>query len=406
MTLDTSERAFAAETESARLLDDLAAFVRRYVVLDRHQADTVALWICHTYVHEAAELSPYLAISSAEMRSGKTTLMKLLERLVSRPWRVITPSEAVVYRKIDRTNPTLLLDEYDAIWADRDQEPLRALLNAGNEPGTTVPRCAGANRDELVDYAVYCPKALAGIGKLPATIADRSIEIRMKRKAPLEEIERFRRREVTEQAEPLHQELDTWGPFHADELSEARPTIPDELNDRAADGWEALLAIADLAGGSWPGRGRRAALVLSGEEDEEQSTGLLLLADVKAVFENREEDRIHTSDLIEALAAFEESPWGEWWWSSDVGKPTKGAPRRLAHLIKPYGPRSHDVRIGDKVAKGYREEDFLDPWTRFLPPPPENPLQARQALQPTRHGDSDVADVADVAPFDGTRRDQ
>jgi hypothetical protein len=67
------------------------------------------------------------------MRSGKSTLIEHLEMVVERPWKVITPTEAVVFRKLDRDQPTLLLDEYDAIWKDRDQEPLGALLNAGNK---------------------------------------------------------------------------------------------------------------------------------------------------------------------------------------------------------------------------------------------------------------------------------
>jgi hypothetical protein len=244
----------AEETDTALLLGDIAAFVRRYVVLDQHQADAVALWIAHTHALDAAELSPYLAISSAEMRSGKSTLLDLLALLASRPWQVITPSEAVVFRKVDRDRPTLLLDEYDAIFSQKEQEPLRALLNAGNRPRTTVPRCAGANRDEIKDFSIFCAKALAGIGKLPPTVADRSIEIRMKRKAPTEAVERSRWRELEKRAEPIHQSLRGWADHYTDDLTIARPEIPEELNDRAADGWEPLLAIADLAGGPGPSK--------------------------------------------------------------------------------------------------------------------------------------------------------
>jgi hypothetical protein len=150
----------------SQILDDVGAFIRRYVVVTPEQAAALTLWVAHTHCVDSFEISPYLAISSAEKRSGKTTTMKLLEVLAARPWRVVTPSEAVVYRKIDRDRPTVLLDEYDTIFKDRDYEPLRALLNAGNEPGTTVPRCGGANRDQLIDFKIYAAKALAGIGRL------------------------------------------------------------------------------------------------------------------------------------------------------------------------------------------------------------------------------------------------
>jgi len=35
------------------------------------------------------------------------------------------------------------------------------------------------------------------------------------------------------------------------------------LNDRAGDIWEPLLALADLAGGDWPGKARQAAVALN-----------------------------------------------------------------------------------------------------------------------------------------------
>ena len=67
---------------SAILLDDVARFVRRFVVLTEAQADTLALWVAHTHAFEAAETTPYLAITSAEKRSGKTRLLEVLELLV------------------------------------------------------------------------------------------------------------------------------------------------------------------------------------------------------------------------------------------------------------------------------------------------------------------------------------
>jgi hypothetical protein len=78
-------------------------------------------------------------------RSGKTRLLDVLELLVANPWRVITPSEAVVFRKIDADSPTLLLDEVDAIFspkANGTTEGLRALLNAGpvSCPGSAARR--------------------------------------------------------------------------------------------------------------------------------------------------------------------------------------------------------------------------------------------------------------------------
>jgi hypothetical protein len=135
--------------------------VRRFIVLTAEQTDALALWALHTHVYEAFDCSPLLAISSPEKRTGKSRLLRVLELVVARPWQVVRPSEALTFRKIDRDRPTLLLDETDTIFGrGSEHEGLRALLNAGNERGVSVPRWAGPQRDRLDEFEVYCPKAL------------------------------------------------------------------------------------------------------------------------------------------------------------------------------------------------------------------------------------------------------
>src|SRR5262249_48866311 len=143
-----------------------------------------------------------------ERRSGKSRLLDVLQLLVARPWRAIEPTEAVMFRKIERDTPTLLLDEADAIFGKKREttEGLRALLNAGNARGTLVPRWGGAEQ-EVPEFSVFCAKALAGIGALPDTIADRSVRIAMKRKVRGEDCERFRRRRAEDAAEPVRDRL-------------------------------------------------------------------------------------------------------------------------------------------------------------------------------------------------------
>ena len=76
-----------------------------------------------------------------------------------------------------------------------ENEELRAILNAGFERGSKVRRCVGPNHD-LKDFAVFCPKALAGIGRLPDTVSDRCIPIHLIAKKKSDKIQRFRKREV------------------------------------------------------------------------------------------------------------------------------------------------------------------------------------------------------------------
>src|SRR4029453_12144657 len=106
-------------------------------------------------------------------------------------------SEAARFRKMEREKPTILLDESDALWGAKTdgREGLRALLNAGYRRGATVPRGVGGRSGVGVqDFPVFGPKALARLaGKLPRTIASRSIPIRLRRRTKGEQAERFRR---------------------------------------------------------------------------------------------------------------------------------------------------------------------------------------------------------------------
>jgi Protein of unknown function (DUF3631) len=360
-----------AEARSlAMLLEAIDEFLRRFVVLADLQAVAVVLWTAHTYVHDAFDCSPYLWATSPVKRSGKSRLLDVLELLVARPWRVVSPSEAVVYRKIESSHPTLLLDEVDAIWRARrgseNHEGLRALLNAGNRRGVRVPRCAGSRGDQLVEFDTYCPKALAGIGDLPDTVADRSITVAMKRRTRTEPVERFRRRELRESGDALRDDLAAWAEGAVVELEQARPDLPDELDDRAADAWEPLLAIADMAGGDWPRRAPAAALELSAGERDDESLAIRLLADIHRTFDSRPDvDRFATKDLLELLSADDEAPWSTY--DRRTGKGLSAA--QLARLLHPFGVLSRTVRLPDDVrAKGYLRESFEDVWKRYVTP--------------------------------------
>jgi Protein of unknown function (DUF3631) len=143
---------------------------------------------------------------------------------------------------------------------------LRAILNAGNRPGASVARCVGDGaKQSVVDFSVYCPKLLAGIdtGRLPDTISDRAIKLEMKRKTTGEAVERFYLRDVEPIADPLRDRLAAWALSNMQQLADARPELPGELDDRAGEAWEPLFAISDLAGTVWPSRARAAALALS-----------------------------------------------------------------------------------------------------------------------------------------------
>jgi len=201
-----------SSVDLAGVIDSICEFLQRYVVFaSPAQPIVIALWIAHTWILDSWDCTPYLHISSPEKRSGKTRLLDLLELLVKAVWRAISPSESVLYRKIENDQPTLLLDEVDTIFSgnkDERKEPLRALLNAGFERKAKVPRCVGQGSNYRVqEFAVFCAKAFAGIGKLPDTVSDRSIPILLNRRSSEEKIERFRQRDAERTARVIRERL-------------------------------------------------------------------------------------------------------------------------------------------------------------------------------------------------------
>jgi hypothetical protein len=366
----------------ADYLEAVRAFLTKYVVFaSNHEPLAIALWVAHCYRVDDFEVSPLLAVTSAEMRSGKTRVLDVLELLVPRPWRSVIPSAAVVYTILARRPRwTLLLDEADTIFGPRTSdkhEDLRAILNAGNRQGTPVMRVRlDGKRREAEEFDIFGPKVAAGIGDLPPTVTDRAIVIRMRRRAPSEPIAKFRTRSAREEAGELPV-LD-WGALEIETTAD----VPDDLNDRAADSWEPLLAIAAAAGGSWPAAARLAAVSLATDEEVPVSIGMRLLADIREAF--GVDDHVPTNDLLARLHDLDEAPWADWY-----GKPLTA--RALARLLGPYRIVPVKRRLAGTQLRGYFRSDFSDAWDRYVPVPVSGPVPSVPTVS-NAHGGTDGPD--------------
>lgn len=255
---------------TGELLDAVRDFIGRYVLLPGEAESTViALWVLHTWALDAADATPYIAVTSATPRCGKTRLIETLRLLVRKAWHASSISEAALFRRVEAEHPTLLLDEVDAIFGAGPREPLRAVLNAGNRRGSTVTRAEGKGYRE---FPIYCAKLLAGIdnGTLPDTVRDRSIEIRMRRRDD-EPVQRLRARPAEREADPLVFSLEMWALAVIPLLERIEPDLPAALSDRASDACEPLLQIADLAGADHASRARRAVEALCAPESAPQT---------------------------------------------------------------------------------------------------------------------------------------
>jgi hypothetical protein len=348
----------------AGLLDNIHSFIGRFVAYPSEYAHVAhTLWIAHTHLMDAWESTPRIAFLSPEPESGKTRALEVSELLVPRPVEAINVSPAYLFRKIasEDGRPTILYDEVDTVFGPKakDNEEIRGLLNAGHRRGAVAGRCVVRGKIvETEELPAYCAVALAGIGDLPDTILTRSVIVRMRRRAPNEHVEPWRRRLHLKEGEELRSQLVAWAARVAKQATDAWAEMPDGIADRAADVWEALLGVADAAGGDWPERARVAAVALvTSSKESTPSLGIRLLTDLREVWGDAD---VRTTEYL--LTSLHKMP--ESWWSDLKGRPLSD--RGLAVRLRHYGIKPKVVRIGEFTQRGYAREDLFDNWNRYL----------------------------------------
>ena len=116
-----------------QLLSDLEKTINEYAVLPPHGDTAVVLWVLFSHLHGTAGFSPILAATSPTAACGKTTLLTLLTALCPRAIAASGFSVAALFRVIETSHPTLLIDELDSFLSG--DEALRGLLNSGHSRG-------------------------------------------------------------------------------------------------------------------------------------------------------------------------------------------------------------------------------------------------------------------------------
>lgn len=343
----------------AALLDDLAALCRRFVILPRHADKALALWCCLSYLVDAVDVLPILNVTSPEKRCGKSTLLSVIIRLVHRPLLASNITPSAMFRAVDLWRPTLIIDEADT-FITPDNEDLRGIINSGHTRDTAFVIRTCGDSHEPRRFSTWAAKAIAGIGNLPGTVRDRSVEIELKRRTCHEPIEKLRLA-GPEIFETIRRRCARFAADIRRSLLGRRPEIPAALHDRAADNWWPLLAIAEIAGEGWPAMARDAALALAGAEQEAVSINVELLADIKDIFDTRGVDRISTAMLIEDLCADSDKPWATW----NKGKPI--SPHQLSRRLKEFSISPSTIRLPDwSTPRGYHLHQFNDAFCRYI----------------------------------------
>jgi len=317
--------------------------------------------VIHAFAIDAFQVSPILSITSATKRCGKSTLLAVLYSLVSKPLMASSISPAVLFRTIEIYQPCLLLDEADTLNLG-DYHDLRGMLNSGHlRSGAVVLRTVGDDYEPRA-FTVWCPKAVACIGNLPDVLVDRSVVIDLKRKVSGAGPERLSLPDLAGgENNHLQMKAARWSADNLDVLRASRPDVPPGLNDREADNWRPLLAIADLAGGEWPEKAREAARVLSDAVETAEEISVSLLRDLAAIFAEIADGFMPTQDILDELHGLDERPWSTW----KRGQPLNA--HNLARLLKPFGLHPDQVRYGKDVVRGYTPADFAEVFRVYLP---------------------------------------
>jgi putative DNA primase/helicase len=344
------------EVDGAALLDELAEVCLRHVVMPEPAAHAVALWILHTFVFSVVLITPRLLFKSPQKRSGKTTLLTLVGAMASRALMSANISASAVFRTIEEAQPTLLIDEADTFLPDNEE--LRGVLNAGFMRGGQAIRTVGEDHEPRV-FSCWCPVAIATIKKLPDTIEDRAVAITLKRRRKDEKVTRLRLDRLASLA-PLASKAQRWANDNVAAIEAADPEIPNQLNDRAADCWRVLLAIADRIGKHWPMRAREAAVTLALDNEDIETVLTQLLADLRDLFAEKGNE-LFSSEIVDALGGMEDRPWAEY------GKRRQPITKvQLARLLAQLKIRPRDIRRGTLNGKGYRLDQFTDQFERYL----------------------------------------
>jgi hypothetical protein len=313
-------------------------------------------------------------------------------------------------------------------------ETIRALINSVfNREGSTQGKWIVTDAGPVPRlFSTWSPVWLAGIKAVPRTIEDRAVHIALRRKLPSDKVKRLRLRDGPEFA-IFRRKAARFAADNERQLRDIEPPSPVELEeagDRAADTWDSLLAIADVAGGDWPRRARAAALVLAGVRDEDDNTTAIsmdgddeleLLADIRAILfaidayapdaqalrtDNQlavvalntarslaeagqpsakaptvtpaiKGDQLATA--LGTISLFPDRRWSEW----AYGKPIRS--HHITKILREYGIVPRTTRLsGSQTMRGFARADLEDAFARYVSSSPAGASWGSK-LEPDRH---------------------
>jgi hypothetical protein len=339
--------------------------LHEYLALQPHEYVAVALWALHTHVYDRFLITPRLAIRSPVADCGKTTLLDIVAKLAARPAKFDSITTAAIFRLTDNVHPTLLIDEADNLGiALNPNGRLRAVFNSGHRKGGAV---ANLEDGRLRQFSTFAPLALALpdiILGLPRTLNSRAITITMQRHDGKQPLRRLEAGLADPALDVAYHQILLW---RREVVLDPDPVLPAGLRNRFADNWRPLISIADSLG--WSEQAREAMLVFA-SEFKDADAKIVLLSDIRRVFDARKEDRLPTKTLLADLHALDASDWCEFRGVRGDQQPHKLRDTELAAMLREFGIRPRAIWPPNRTAesksqKGDRRHQFEDAWSKY-----------------------------------------
>lgn len=360
-TISFTTQAQINKIDIEKNLDLIVQYLNKHAILPQGASEAIALWCLASYDINLFRIYPKLTIYSPEKRCGKSTVLDLIEAFAYKTLVTSNMSPASIYRVINKQQPTLIMDEADT-YVQGGSSELTGIINSGHSKSKAfVTRCKPKSLD-VERFSTWTPMVLASIGKLPPTIMDRSVVIKLRRKTMQEIVERIPQ-DIGDQTKNIKVDLEQWIKVNSNSIK--NNTIEPEYlgNDRAVDNWLPLFAIANQVSDRWLKKCEWAYKTLTVVE-QEQDLSTSLLEDIREIFIKTSISKFPSAQLVEKLIEDKDKQWCE------CNKGRVLTQNTLAKMLKTYDIKPKTIRHAGSTLRGYEIGQFRASFDSYLQPLP------------------------------------
>ena len=232
--------------KASLLFTRIKDFLKKFIVVADDFYYVLVSYILMTYIYVLFQVIPYLWLNG-ERGTGKSTIMKLLNKLCFNPLYCSNITPANIFRQIDNDGSTIILDEFEKMYGEDKQEIIK-LLNQGFNKDAVVSRCVGQN-NQVKKFRSFSPKIMGGISNIDDVLFERCIKYTTEKVKGVK-ITKFREtKEQKEEIDNIVQDLYIFGYTYAEKIKKIYDNEEIEYkgnNLREDDLWNPLLCIAKI----------------------------------------------------------------------------------------------------------------------------------------------------------------